>query len=89
MIDLQSAMVSNATLAAICVSCGLQDHLLFDSHQLAVNIQEYAQKITEKAEKEYRDAEAENRRPGQYWVGIEPPKVRFPLTPRTNQTGEC
>ena len=88
-IELQSAMVSNATLAAICVSCGLQDHLLFDSHQLAVNIREYAQNITERADQEYQEAEAERRRPGQYWAGIEPPKVSPPLLRGESPTTEC
>ena len=69
-------MVSNDTLAAICVSCGLHEHLLFESHQLFNQIQQYASQIKQKAEEEYRDAEENHRPPGQFWVGVEPPKVR-------------
>ncbi|KAF5317594.1 hypothetical protein D9611_014873 [Ephemerocybe angulata] len=72
---LKSAMVSNSTLAAICVSSGLRDHLLFDSQQLAQSIEEYVTVITEKADEENRAAEAERRPAGQFWLGVEPPKA--------------
>jgi len=80
---IQSAMVSNSTLAAVCVSSGLQEHLLCESQQLKRSIAEYAKNIRKAAEEEHRVARQENRRAGQYWVGIEPPKVGklYPSSP--------
>ncbi|KDR83836.1 hypothetical protein GALMADRAFT_150895 [Galerina marginata CBS 339.88] len=69
------AMVSNSALAAVCVWSGLQEHLLFESAQLAASIQGYTNELKEKQEKEYALAEQEGRSPGQYWLDIEPPKA--------------
>lgn len=68
-------MVSNSALAAVCVSSGLQEHLLFESYHLATSIRIYANQIKAKQEEEHKAAEAEGRPCGQYWLDIEPPKV--------------
>lgn len=71
-------MVSNSALAAVCVWSGLQKHLLFESYILAGSIQVYADELNAKQAAEYALAEKEGRPPGQYWLDIEPPKVRAP-----------
>ena len=68
-------MVSNAALAAVCVWSGLHEHLLFESKTLEENIRAYACELGEKQLAEYEQAESEGRRPGQYWIEIEPPKA--------------
>jgi len=68
-------MVSNATLAAVCVWAGLHEHLLFESHVLASDIQAYADNLKGRQEAEYARAQQEGRMPGQYWADVEPPKV--------------
>jgi endoribonuclease Dicer len=70
-------MVSNSALAAVCVWAGLDEFLLFESTQLSTSIQGYAIELKERQEKEYMQAEEEGRSVGQYWLDIEPPKVRF------------
>lgn len=72
---LKGAMVSNSALAAVCVSSGLRKHLLFESYQLAGSIEVYANELKARQQKEYLAAEREGRSPGQYWLGIEPPKA--------------
>ncbi|PPQ92348.1 LOW QUALITY PROTEIN: hypothetical protein CVT25_008698 [Psilocybe cyanescens] len=69
------AMVSNSALAAVCVWSGLQEHLLFESPNLAASIEAYINELKERQEKEYTLAEQEGRTPGQYWLDIEPPKA--------------
>lgn len=70
-------MVSNATLAAVCVWSGLHEHLMFESYTLANNIRIYADELSTKEGEEYALAQKECRSPGQYWLEIEPPKVRM------------
>ncbi|KAG8960065.1 hypothetical protein FRC03_007110 [Tulasnella sp. 419] len=72
---LKSAMVSNTTLAAICMQIKLYQHLQFDSMVLGSQIEQYRTKLEEHQHREYTDAAAEGRQPGQYWLDIEPPKV--------------
>jgi endoribonuclease Dicer len=69
-------MVSNSVLAAICVWSGLYKHLIYESYVLAKSIREYVIKLEAKQAAEYEAAEREGRAPGQYWLDIEPPKVR-------------
>jgi endoribonuclease Dicer len=82
-------MVSNSTLAAVCVWSGLQEHLLFESYILAGSIQAYADELKLKQAKEYELAEKEHRTPGQYWLEIEPPKVSYsyPINHQFNFSG--
>lgn len=68
-------MVSNSALAAVCVWSGLQEHLLFESPQLAASIQGYTDELKQRQQQEYSLAEQEGRSPGQYWLDIEAPKV--------------
>ncbi|KAF8913820.1 hypothetical protein CPB84DRAFT_1832684 [Gymnopilus junonius] len=72
---LKGAMVSNSALAAVCVWSGLQEHLLFESPQLASNIQAYTDELKQRQQREYSLADEEGRSPGQYWLDIEPPKA--------------
>ncbi|KDQ64866.1 hypothetical protein JAAARDRAFT_684703 [Jaapia argillacea MUCL 33604] len=72
---LKGTMVSNSTLAAVCVWSGLYQHLHFESPELARSIRAYATLIKEKESEEYRLAEEEGRSPGQYWTHVEPPKA--------------
>lgn len=68
-------MVTNFTLAAICVETGLYKHMIFESSALGEEIEEYATQIQRAQALEYKIADNEGRPPGQYWVDIEPPKV--------------
>lgn len=68
-------MVSNSTLAAVCVEAGLHEYLMFESLTLANGMDAYAAKIRQKQREEYALAERESRAPGQYWLDIEGPKV--------------
>lgn len=66
-------MVSNAALAALCVSCGLYKYLHFESYALATTFEAYAQQLeTKRLEAE---AAAEDSLPRQHWLQVEPPKV--------------
>lgn len=69
-------MVSNSTLAALCVEHGLQKYLLYNSAALSNNIRDYLQALELAKAKEYEQAKLEERTPGQYWLDIDPPKVR-------------
>ena len=69
-------MVSNSALAAVSVCSGLHEYLLFESSQLEYGIRSYVSELKTKKEKEYELAKQEGRSPGQYWLEIEPPKVR-------------
>ena len=68
-------MVSNATLATICVLTGLYEYLQFASSDLATQITLYATKIRALHDEEHSSAAKEQRLPRQFWVEIEPPKV--------------
>ena len=68
-------MVSNSTLAAVCVYSGLHEHLLFESPNIASSIQAYSEQLDTVQRMEYDLAENEGRLPGQYWLDIEQPKV--------------
>ncbi|KAG8218739.1 hypothetical protein J3R82DRAFT_4409 [Butyriboletus roseoflavus] len=70
---LKGAMVSNATLAALCVSCGLHKHLHFDSYALATTFETYAQKV--EANRLEAEATAKDSLPTQHWLQVEPPKA--------------
>ena len=72
-------MVSNVTLAAVCVWSGLHEYLLFESGVLEDSILAYADQMKEQQKRAYEQASRENRPPGQYWVEIEPPKVSLKL----------
>ncbi|KAF9247216.1 hypothetical protein BU15DRAFT_39362 [Melanogaster broomeanus] len=72
---LKGAMVSNSTLAAVCVSCGLHKHLHFDSYTLATSFESYAQQLILKQQQQETDAATEDTGPGQYWLNVEPPKA--------------
>ena len=73
---IQGAMVSNSALAAVSVWSGLHEYLLFESSPLEYGIRSYVNELKDKKEKEYELATQEGRSPGQYWLEIEPPKVR-------------
>jgi endoribonuclease Dicer len=68
-------MVSNSTLAALCISSGLQEHLMFESYHLANSIQVYVDQLKAKQDEEHEQATRDSRAPGQYWLEIDPPKV--------------
>ena len=68
-------MVSNTTLATICVLSGLYKHLQFASSDLANQITEHVAKIQALHDAEHKAAQKENRLPCQFWVEEEPPKV--------------
>ncbi|KAJ4482678.1 hypothetical protein C8R41DRAFT_922061 [Lentinula lateritia] len=72
---LKGAMVSNAALAAVCVTSGLHQHLLFESDKLAHDIREYEYLLRRAQTEEYTSAEKEGRPAGQFWHNIESPKV--------------
>lgn len=74
-------MVSNASLAAMCVQSGLYKHLQVDT-SLSSNIKEYVQQLKAKELDEQQVAVNEDRAIGQYWVDIlSPPKVRLFFSP--------
>jgi endoribonuclease Dicer len=68
-------MVSNVTLAAVCVSAGLHEHLHYESAALAASIRTYASELKSRQRIEHELAAREHRSPGQYWTEVEPPKV--------------
>ncbi|KAF8138575.1 hypothetical protein EV363DRAFT_1394017 [Boletus edulis] len=70
---LKGAMVSNAALAALCVSCGLHKHLHFDSYALATTFETYAQQV--EAKRLEAEVTAEDSHPRQHWLQVEPPKA--------------
>ncbi|KAK7061646.1 hypothetical protein R3P38DRAFT_2494335 [Favolaschia claudopus] len=71
---LKGAMVSNSTLAAICVLSGLHQHILLASH-FANSVSEYISRLKLKRSEEYELARLEERSPGQYWQETDPPKA--------------
>jgi len=73
----KGAMVSNSALAAACVFSGLHEHFAHESPLLGITIQQYISKLQSHQKKEYEAAASEGRSPGQYWLGLEAPKVCF------------
>ncbi|THH00410.1 hypothetical protein EW026_g2116 [Hermanssonia centrifuga] len=71
----KAAMVSNATLATICVLMGLYKHAQHASLDLTNSIAAYVEQVRVLQDQEYKLAAGENRQPGQFWFEIEPPKV--------------
>ncbi|KAH7887826.1 hypothetical protein F5I97DRAFT_1952052 [Phlebopus sp. FC_14] len=72
---LKGAMVSNSTLAAVCVLSGLHSYLHFESHALACALESYTRQLDSRRLRESGVAAHEQRDPGQYWLDLEPPKV--------------
>jgi len=72
---LKAAMVSNHALAAFCVHAGVHEHIRHASPDLGFAIRAYVNKLKGMREKEYQLAASETRLPGQYWLGIDPPKA--------------
>ncbi|KAF8076296.1 hypothetical protein FPV67DRAFT_1471163 [Lyophyllum atratum] len=72
---LKGAMVSNSTLAAICVLSGLYEHFLYKSHVLQISIQDYITRLKASQAKEYKNADKEGRPPGQFWLELSAPKT--------------
>ncbi|KAG9317557.1 hypothetical protein JVU11DRAFT_1764 [Chiua virens] len=70
---LKGAMVSNSTLAALCVTCGLHKHLHFDSYALATAIETYVHQL--EAKRLEAEVAAEDNQPRQHWLQVEPPKA--------------
>jgi endoribonuclease Dicer len=66
-------MVSNAALAALCVSSGLHKHLHFDSYALATTFETYAQQV--EANRLEAEVAAADSLPRPHWLQFEPPKV--------------
>lgn len=72
---LKGAMVSNSTLAAVCVYSGVHEHLIFESQSIASSIQAYSELLDSARKADEVRSKIEGRLPGQYWVDIEQPKV--------------
>ncbi|KAI0939123.1 hypothetical protein AcV5_000626 [Taiwanofungus camphoratus] len=72
---IKQAMVSNSALAALCVSCGLHEHIQHVAPELRNSIQAYMGKVNALQKHEYALAERERRPPGQYWLEVDHPKV--------------
>ncbi|KAF7331986.1 hypothetical protein MKEN_00078900 [Mycena kentingensis (nom. inval.)] len=70
----KAAMVSNPTLAAICVESQLHKHIWMASH-IQTLVSDYARKLETSKAEETALAKQEGRATGQYWQAIEPPKV--------------
>ncbi|KAH8106181.1 hypothetical protein BXZ70DRAFT_1004461 [Cristinia sonorae] len=71
---LKAAMVSNQTLATICVMNGLHRHLMHSSNDLARSIEAFETQLKVSREKEQAKARAENRPCTQYWLELAPCK---------------
>ncbi|KAJ7068184.1 hypothetical protein C8F01DRAFT_1050127 [Mycena amicta] len=71
---LKGAMVSNPTLAAVCVESGLYKHVLMAANLYPV-VADYAKKLQAMKAEEVALAASEGRPAGQYWQEIEAPKV--------------
>lgn len=71
---LKAAMVSNSTLAAICVHCGLHMHIMHASPSLGAKIDNYVKALHSARDKERALAHSEVRQPVQYWLELEHPK---------------
>ncbi|KZW03985.1 hypothetical protein EXIGLDRAFT_827922 [Exidia glandulosa HHB12029] len=72
---LKNAMVSNSTLAALCVHSRLHEHMMHTSSQLASKIQAYIKALDDARSREKTLAEDECRPPIQYWLELEHPKA--------------
>ncbi|KAF7313697.1 hypothetical protein HMN09_00526500 [Mycena chlorophos] len=70
---LKGSMVSNRTLAAICIETGLYEHVML-APALYSSVRLYAQAL-EKARSDEFGSVAEGRPTGQYWQEIDAPKA--------------
>ena len=70
-------MVTNSTLATICVLTGLHDYVQHSSPDLSRNIAMYAETIRRIRDEEDKQSKAEGRVPIQFWAEVEAPKVRI------------
>ncbi|KAI0698923.1 hypothetical protein BC835DRAFT_1333420 [Cytidiella melzeri] len=71
---LKSAMVSNQTLAALCVVTGLHEAAQC-SGDIGRAITGYAKRINTLKDQEYKRARVAGQLPGQFWLEAEPPKI--------------
>ena len=67
-------MMSNSTLATIFVSSKLSNGVSYGPREIT-SLNSFANTIESLRNEEYKRAETEKRSPGQFWQGIEPPKV--------------
>ncbi|KAI0091960.1 hypothetical protein BDY19DRAFT_1027492 [Irpex rosettiformis] len=71
---LKSAMVSNQTLAALCVLTSLHEAVQCGG-DIGRAITAYGKRINGLKAQEYKSATTERRLPGQFWLEVEPPKI--------------
>lgn len=68
-------MVSNTTLATICVLSGLHTYLQFSSKDLSIATSICVAKVRTLHDTEHKLAENEGRLPCQFWMELELPKA--------------
>jgi hypothetical protein len=70
-------MMSNATLAAICVRLGLHKYVYNVTPPVQHAIDTYANKVEHARRQQGKAVQSS----GQYWTGLNPPKVSFRFRP--------
>jgi endoribonuclease Dicer len=70
-------MTANTALAAICVANGLHQHIRNVPPTEMSAMTAYVARVDKAREEDQTQAMHESRRPGQYWVGLNEPKVRL------------
>jgi hypothetical protein len=71
----QCAMVSNSTLAALCVWSGIYEFVDPRAHRDGDRLEHYASLVRAKHWEETESSQRENRHGRQYWSGLDCPKV--------------
>jgi endoribonuclease Dicer len=69
-------MVSNSTLATLCVRSGIYELVDVRAHRLGDALRRFAKEVNAKHQEEHILAAKDKRPPGQYWLDIECSKVR-------------
>lgn len=70
-------MVSNSTLATLCVRSGIHELVDVRAHRLGDTLDRFAKEVDAKHQEEHILAAKEKRPPGQYWLDLECSKVRI------------
>lgn len=76
-------MVSNSALAALCVKCGIHQLVDTKGHGTSHNLNAYVSAVTTALQEEQWVSSREGRPLGQYWLGLQPPKVFWPTSPNS------
>lgn len=73
--QLKGGCVSNETLAALAIELNLDQFLIHEHDGLAINMRLYRERIEQARDREFKEAQQEQRQLRPYWLTLDPPKA--------------